>query len=204
MENNKEKEIKKLWNLFNKGKFSEILKKEREIFKKFKNEPKFLKLFGLVYDQYALSIQDNFKRKKYQEKAKSYFNMLFKEKPYLFEALKGLGLVELHQGNLNKALYFYKKALSLNPKEYSIYIDIGNVYQAFKKYKIALKWHKKALIKKELKPFVFTNLALLYLKQGKILLAKKYARLVISNTNKKNNMLGLKQKMKEVLKINNN
>ena len=201
MENNKEKEIKKLWNLFNKGNFSEILKKEREIFKKFKNEPKFLKLFGLVYDQYALSIQVNFKRKKYQEKAKSYFNMLFKEKPYLFEALKGLGLVELHQGNLNKALYFYKKALSLNPKEYSIYIDIGNVYQALKKYKTALKWYKKALIKKELKPFVFTNLALLYLKQGKILLAKKYARLVILNTNKKNNMLGLKQKMKEVLKI---
>jgi tetratricopeptide (TPR) repeat protein len=130
--------------------------------------------------------------------------MLFKEKPYLFEALKGLGLVELHQGNLNKALYFYKKALSLNPKEYSIYIDIGNVYQALKKYKIALKWYKKALIKKELKPFVFTNLALLYLKQGKILLAKKYARLVILNTNKKNNMLGLKQKMKYILKINNN
>jgi len=167
MKKDKEKEIKKLWNLFNKKNFIKILKKEKGIFNKFKNDPRFLKIFGLTYDQYALLIPNNLKRKKYQKRAKLYFKLLLKQKPYLFEALKGLGLVELHQGNLNKALSFYKKALYLNPKEYSIYIDIGNVYQALKKYKIALRWYKKALIKKELKPFVSMNIASLYLKTGK-------------------------------------
>ncbi|WP_228288202.1 tetratricopeptide repeat protein [Thermosipho ferrireducens] len=64
---------------------------------------------------------------------------------YLTHLLYGVLNLETPFGDLNKAGYHLKKALSLNPKHVYTYVELGKYYEKLGKYEKALEMYKKAL-----------------------------------------------------------
>jgi len=81
------------------------------------------------------------------EKAISYFERAVKEDPLYSEAFNNLGYGYEKLGNFEKALSFYRKALSnpLYPTAEKAYINMGNSYFGLGNFDAALQSYKEAI-----------------------------------------------------------
>ncbi len=127
---------------------NELIKKEKRYLRELKsfsknnpNKGEIFKMLGIIYDQKALKSK---LKKKFQEKAKFYFQKALKYKKVKRDALRGLGTVFMHQGNYKKALYYYLKAHRMK-RDADTYNDLGNLYRKMKQFKKAENFYKKGL-----------------------------------------------------------
>ncbi len=84
---------------------------------------------GVVYFSYLGDIK----------KAKTYFELAIKQKINYPRAFLNLGNCYLQEKKTDTAFFFYKKAILLNPKEYSAYLTCINSFFNTKQYDKALK-----------------------------------------------------------------
>lgn len=70
--------------------------------------------------------------------------------------------------NFPEAINFYKKALTLNPRQLTALINLGTVYNTLGDFQEAIKYTKKALRLKPDFPDALRNLALIYQKKGEL------------------------------------
>lgn len=83
------------------------------------------------------------------EKAIAYFERAVKEDPLYSEAFNSLGYAYEKLGNFEKAISFYKKALSnpLYPTAEKAYVNMGNSYYGLGNYDAALQSYKEAIMR---------------------------------------------------------
>lgn len=74
----------------------------------------FLLAEGVLSDHLAM-ISKNKKKEFYQKKAIAVYRKVIEKDPENLKAYYGLGRIELHQGNFDKGLKWYKKALEIKP-----------------------------------------------------------------------------------------
>lgn len=80
-------------------------------------------------------------------KAIQYFEGAVKEDPLYSEAFNNLGYAYEKMGNFEKALFYYKKALSnpLYPTAEKAYINMGNSYYALGNFEASMQSYKEAI-----------------------------------------------------------
>ena len=83
-----------------------------------------------------------------------------------------LGNVLEDKGELDNAIFMYKKAIVTDPKFYKSYYNIANHYANNGQYNMAIENYKKAIKLNKENPFVFYNLACTYVKTGELDKAK--------------------------------
>jgi len=101
--------------------------------------------FGALYDQWALKIKDEKRKKEYQRKAKLYFKKALQNKETRHRAIRGLAIVSMHQKKYKEALQLYRRAFRIK-RDIHTYNDLGNIYRKLKKYKISIRYYKKAYL----------------------------------------------------------
>ncbi len=84
------------------------------------------------------------------------------------------------QGNLDKALEEYEKALQLNPNYAKVYTNIGTIYLEKKDYDKAIQQFKKVIELNYWDKKAHYNLGLVYLYKGKIEKAKEEVKFLKS------------------------
>ena len=180
-------ELQKLWKLYNQREFKKLIKKGKAVSAHKKGQDiELFRILGTAHDQQALLEKDKTKKLKLQKKAIYYFKQILRSDLYRASAYRGLGLVALHQNRLKNSLDFYKKAYSLDKRDISNFISLGNVYRAIGQYSRAFEWYKKCLVSKEenIKLIALVNIAVMLGFQKKTLLAKKYALKALKITHK--------------------
>ena len=90
------------------------------------------------------------------------------------------GFVHHDQGNLDKALEEYGKALQLNPNYAKVYTNIGTIYLEKKDYDKAIQQFKKVIELNYWDKKAHYNLGLVYLYKGKIEKAKEEVKFLKS------------------------
>lgn len=98
--------------------------------------------YGRLYDQWALSLKED-KRSTLQRKAKRNFQKAAKDPKLAVAALRGLALVNLHQGRLKQALRLYAKAFQ-KIKNAQTYNDMGNIFRKLGNPNKAINYYQKA------------------------------------------------------------
>jgi len=191
--------LKKLYTYYQMMKFEKLIGTGEHLLKRYPENQHLLNILGLAYDQHAVNLSELSKRERYQKKAISYFNTLLKIDPESPKALRGLGLVALHQNKLTSALTYYKKAYALDKKDISNFSSLGNVYRRMRNYTQALFWYKKCLAMKRLRGMAYFNIASLYKDQNRSALAKQYARLGLKSLEKYDDTYPLIMKKKLLL-----
>ena len=138
-----EKEIKDLLILLKNGKFIEILKKEKDLVKRFPNEPALFDILGIT----------NVFLKKYED-AKMSFEKALKINPRFFQSLNNFGNLMYDLKEYNNALKYYKKALenktkstyhNQNFKYREVYNNIANVFNEIGSTEEAILNYEKAI-----------------------------------------------------------
>ncbi len=169
-----------LTELFQQGKFSSIIRASEKEFA-WKEDEYLSKMIALAYDQYAQQQKDLEKKKRYEECARFIFNSIIKMNPKSSEAMRGLGLVYLHEYQLSKSLQYYKKAFRIDGGALD-YLSLGNVYRAKKQKKNALLWYGKALKISQLRIPALMNLMGIYREIGDERRAAKYESILKRET----------------------
>ncbi len=77
-----------------------------------------------------------------------------------------LGNVLADKGEIDNAVFMYRKALATDPKYYRAYYNIGNYHMTKGQYVLAIENYKKASKLKSDNPYIFYNLACAYIKQN--------------------------------------
>lgn len=192
--------LRKLWEYFRRQQYEHVIK-SAELFMKEHSKPdaEFFKVLALTYDQSALLSKSKKQRSERQQKAKAYFRAMLRYPSCLSSAYQGLGLVALHQGRLKEALRFYIKAHRIDSKNDSLIISLGNVYKALGKYETAIKWYRKGLADPEGVLPALINIALMYGKMGKRVLARRYAKKALEIMGKKKQDKGF-ETLKQMIK----
>ena len=75
-----------------------------------------------------------------------------------------LGNVLEDKGEPENALFMYKKAIVVDPKNYKAYYNVANHYFNKGQYNMALLNYKKAVTLKKETPYLYNNLACTYIK----------------------------------------
>lgn len=126
--------------------------------------------------------------------------------PTCVKGWSGLGLVYLHQNNLKKSLVCYQKAFLLDKTDISVFVSLGNIYRAMKKYPQALKWYKKSLNTdiEDIKLTSLINIATMFQSAKKDKTAKKYALRALKIINNREKPLdawivSFKEKIEKIL-----
>ena len=78
------------------------------------------------------------------------------------------GFVYQDQGNLDKALEEYQKALKLNPNYVKVYTNVGTIYLERKDYDQAIQQFKKVIELNYWDSKAHYNLGFAYLKKGEV------------------------------------
>lgn len=160
--------------LYNTADFHGVIKMFNEM-KNFSSET--ILYFGaLALDQQALLEKDVSERKKMQREAIKTIRILLKKFPKSTKGYRTLGLIYQHQNKLVRALSLYKESSRMDPKDFSIFLAIGNGYRALKKYTMAEKWYKKALVHATLKHLAYINLHGLFVEKGDTEQAEEYRK----------------------------
>lgn len=171
-------------NYFINGEFNKAIPLAEKLLISTKNKKLKGELFcklGWMHDQQALLIKRG--TKFFQDKALRYFKKCMEHDR--FTALRGIATVYHHQNNIKKALYYYKEAFKLKPRNQFSLNDFGTAYQRmwflYKKpqyLKKARKYYelgiRRATGEMKLSPLI--NLSLLYSKSKNIEKAQKFAR----------------------------
>ncbi|MBF9061379.1 tetratricopeptide repeat protein, partial [Rhodobacterales bacterium HKCCSP123] len=78
------------------------------------------------------------------------------------DAYFGLGNALKSSGDLDNALIFYRRALSVDPKHFAAASNMGNVYRAQGKFEEALKFYRRAVEINPSHPQTYNNMGALF------------------------------------------
>ena len=67
-----------------------------------------------------------------------------------------------YERDFRKSLSYYNKALEVNPKNFLIYYNIGNVFAEWKNFSKALFYYNRAIDLNSTNPEIYNAIALLY------------------------------------------
>ena len=83
-----------------------------------------------------------------------------------------LGNVLADKGEIENAVYMYRKATVKDPKAYKAYYNLGNYYVSRGQFEMAADYYKKAAKIKQDNPYIYYNLATTYIKLNNLTQAK--------------------------------
>ncbi len=83
-----------------------------------------------------------------------------------------LGNVLADKGEIENAVYMYRKATVKDPKAYKAYYNLGNYYVSRGQFEMAADYYKKAVKIKQDNPYIYYNLATTYIKLNNLSQAK--------------------------------
>ena len=100
------------------------------------------------------------------------------KKPYLKEALNGLGIVYMYKREFDKSIKYFKKVLSIDPAFLDAYNSLGLIYIELNKYELAKENLLIAANSNDYKTpeNSFVNLAMLEIKHNKLESAMRYIK----------------------------
>ena len=103
--------------------------------------PAFFVVSLIVFSYSFATIRQN----SYWEKPKTFFERTLIFAPLSPKALNGLGNEYTKEGNYDRAIVLYKKAIANNPDYADSYNNLGYIYAALKKYRQARSLFEKAI-----------------------------------------------------------
>src|SRR5262245_55169497 len=133
-----------------------------------------LVLAGMEAGQAAQSTGDTFQLRKAaqylkagdQSKAEQILQMILKKRPDSPEALNLLGVIRGQQQHFEESEALFQRALRLNPRLSSAYVNLGTLYRQNNRPVLALSNFETAAKVFPLNPEILRNLALLYADRG--------------------------------------
>ncbi|MBI5416516.1 glycosyltransferase [Candidatus Poribacteria bacterium] len=114
-----------------------IYSKASEIFKSLK-EKKFRKKDSMFFYSLTKLYQRNF------AEAKAQLEQIVVEFPEMTEAYLNLGVIEENSGEIEKAIYYYKKVIELDPVNFECIANLAHLYLKICEFNIANKYFKEA------------------------------------------------------------
>lgn len=105
-------------------------------------------------------------REKYDQ-AMEICNLLVLQEPNFMPLYIKMGEISFKQDELEAAVKYFKKALSLDPNDPQIYKDLGTTIALQGKKEEAISYYKKSLEIRQDQPTTLDNLARIYSQQGK-------------------------------------
>ena len=148
------KDIQEILTLYNKGDYSNGIKRCENIFVRNKNNPIFLHIFGLFHD--ALSNQ---------EKAISLYKKSLEIKPDYIDALICLGRLYV-EFDFDESFFNFNKALQLNKQNTDILNYLGDLHFKYEKYEQAEEYFQKALSHNQSDNISMSNLGICLYRLG--------------------------------------
>ena len=184
-----EEVIRALVDLYNKGKFEEIIRQQSELTYLYPDSIILLNIFGstnLALKHYKKAIK-NFKKaiavnpnrpevfynlglsfhgNGNLEKSIESYKKAIQLKPDYAEAYCNLGMSFFKKGDLGESIKNYIKVIKINPTDYGAYYNLGNLYQTNENFSLAIDNYNRAI---DIKPDcaeVYYNLGVIFSKKG--------------------------------------